>query len=302
MLKDTDLEIPFNTVTPELRDALVAQGVKIGAPEKGNAGQKSKSAYEEWKKEESLENATNVSLKKAKYAERIKEWLSDENLAWAEGKERDEIIERFGNELEPIAIMPSGYLKYLNADNSDNNVYSGKGYFIDHAVNHHDEEPVEEYLKLQEILDHPDDVKLDESKNRPTLMFIKKYGKYYVEMVSVGDDGTGRVVLHKSFFHRKKMPHKGLPSVALEESSADEVSAISPSSIRNEAASSEFSALDDKDKGTENNSNDQIGSQENSSKPRFRVAINVATDMYDRHMSEKQSRNREVIALSILSL
>ena len=54
MLKDTDLEIPFNTVTPELRDALVAQGVKIGAPEKGNAGQKSKSAYEEWKKEGSV--------------------------------------------------------------------------------------------------------------------------------------------------------------------------------------------------------------------------------------------------------
>ena len=97
------------------------------------------------------------------------------------------------------------------------------------------------------------------------------------------------------------MPHKGLPSVALEGSSADEVSAISPSSIRNEAASSEFSALDDKDKDTENNSNNQIDSQENTSKPRFRVATNVATDTYDRQMSEKQSRNREVIALFILS-
>lgn len=171
---------------------------------------------------------------------RIREWLSDANLEWAEGKTKDEIIAHFGNELQPIAVMPSGYLKYLGEDVTDNHVYSGMGYFIDHAVNHHDEEPVEEYLKIQDILSYPDEVKIDNSKGRPTLLFIKKYGKYNVEMISVGEDGK-KVVLHKSFFHRKKMPHGTLPNVAIQELSAVERSAISPSS--NEAGSSEVSTL-----------------------------------------------------------
>lgn len=176
---------------------------------------------------------------------RIREWLSDENLEWAEGKTLDEILEHFGNELQPIAVIPTGYLKYLGNEATDTHVYCGKGYFIDHAVNHHDEEPIEEYLKIQDILDSPTDVKLDTSKGRPTLLFIKQYDKYYVEMVSVGEDGTNRIVLHKSFFHRKKLPHKGLPSVAVEGSSVDEISTISPASKNEAAGSSEFSALDD---------------------------------------------------------
>lgn len=176
---------------------------------------------------------------------RIREWLSDENLEWAEGKTLDEILEHFGNELQPIAVIPTGYLKYLGNEATDTHVYCGKGYFIDHAVNHHDEEPIEEYLKIQDILNSPTDVKLDTSKGRPTLLFIKQYDKYYVEMVSVGEDGTNRIVLHKSFFHRKKLPHKGLPSVAVEGSSVDEIPTISPASKNEAAGSSEFSALDD---------------------------------------------------------
>lgn len=41
--------VPFNTVPPALRDALTRHGVKIGAPEKGNAGAASMRAYEQWK-------------------------------------------------------------------------------------------------------------------------------------------------------------------------------------------------------------------------------------------------------------
>lgn len=54
MLKDTDIEVPFNTVTPELRQALEEQGVKIGKPQKGNAGDASMSAYNEWKSNKPL--------------------------------------------------------------------------------------------------------------------------------------------------------------------------------------------------------------------------------------------------------
>lgn len=49
------IEVPFNTVPPALRDALAARGVKIGKPEKGNAGQASMPAFEKWLREQELE-------------------------------------------------------------------------------------------------------------------------------------------------------------------------------------------------------------------------------------------------------
>ena len=87
MLKDTDIEIPFNTVTPELRDALVAQGVKIGAPEKGNAGKKSKSAYEEWKKEGEVRFSVEEERELKKVDEEFNKGLSVLNE-----KNKDSII------------------------------------------------------------------------------------------------------------------------------------------------------------------------------------------------------------------
>lgn len=42
------IEVPFNTVPPALRDALAERGVKIGKPEKGNAGAASMPAFEQW--------------------------------------------------------------------------------------------------------------------------------------------------------------------------------------------------------------------------------------------------------------
>lgn len=42
------IEVPFNTVPPALRDALAERGVKIGKPEKGNAGGASMPAFEQW--------------------------------------------------------------------------------------------------------------------------------------------------------------------------------------------------------------------------------------------------------------
>ena len=49
-LAGTGITVPFNTVPPALRDALVAKGVTISEPEKGNAGQASRPSYEEWMK------------------------------------------------------------------------------------------------------------------------------------------------------------------------------------------------------------------------------------------------------------
>ena len=47
-LNANGIEVPFNTVPPALRDALAERGVKIGKPEKGNAGKASMPAFEQW--------------------------------------------------------------------------------------------------------------------------------------------------------------------------------------------------------------------------------------------------------------
>ncbi len=49
-LDGLDIEVPFNVVTPSLREELVKLGVRIGPPEKGNAGKSAIPAYEEWVK------------------------------------------------------------------------------------------------------------------------------------------------------------------------------------------------------------------------------------------------------------
>ena len=49
-LQGTGIVVPFNTVPPELREALVRKGVEIGEPEKGTAGEASRPSYEEWMK------------------------------------------------------------------------------------------------------------------------------------------------------------------------------------------------------------------------------------------------------------
>ena len=46
------IAVPFNTVPPNLRDALAARGVKIGPPEKGNAGDASMPSFERWLEEQ----------------------------------------------------------------------------------------------------------------------------------------------------------------------------------------------------------------------------------------------------------
>ena len=47
----TDVEVPFNVVTPGVREELVALGVSIAPPENGNSGE----AYEKWLEEQRAE-------------------------------------------------------------------------------------------------------------------------------------------------------------------------------------------------------------------------------------------------------
>lgn len=71
-LEGTNIEVPFNTVSPSLRDALVAKGVKIGAPENNSAGKASLPAYNEWAKtREAVNNENNVLYREADTDEEI---------------------------------------------------------------------------------------------------------------------------------------------------------------------------------------------------------------------------------------
>jgi len=58
-LQGTGISVPFNTVPPALREALVARGVEISEPEKGNAGVASRPSYEEWLRGERREREGN---------------------------------------------------------------------------------------------------------------------------------------------------------------------------------------------------------------------------------------------------
>jgi hypothetical protein len=197
---------------------------------------------------------------------RITEWLSAENMSAAIGKTREEIFEMFGNELMPIAYINSKYLPYLDNNIVDNRVYSGMGYFIDHAVNHHLEVSVTDY-SIQEVLSYPDNVyftnQIDKGQNNKSLIFVKKMGKRYVEIIALEKE-YGKLVIHKSFFYNnKKNPYKDFtpvriaPSLTVGISSNEESSAISPD-VKISAGGLRFSALNDNANVIQRNDNSKF--------------------------------------------
>ena len=221
---------------------------------------------------------TNFVEQQKEMKNRISDWISDENIEKAKGKSREDIFKIFGNELKPIAFIPSGYIQYLNKNITDNRVYSGKGYFIDHAVNHHPEVKANEYGKIQEILDNPDEVKLDNRvPDKTSLIFIKKYNKYFAEVVNVDKNSNDKIVFHKSYYYKEKTPQKSLSNVELYPSFVDGLPTISPAQDA-AAVPRNISALNDGDKDTDISLNNQINSENSSdsSDTMFQVVPNSA--------------------------
>jgi transcriptional regulator of heat shock response len=75
----------------------------------------------------------------------IKDWLSEDNLAKARGKDYEEIKKLFSNNYEPIAKISSKYLRFLDDKIIDNKVYSGRAYFINHVLNSHSNIAISKY-------------------------------------------------------------------------------------------------------------------------------------------------------------
>lgn len=86
-LAGTGIKVPFNTVPPALREALVAKGIEISEPEKGTAGEASRPSYEEWLKGNKREREGNGAYSDEELAQLndpIAKWLGKSNRTKAQ--------------------------------------------------------------------------------------------------------------------------------------------------------------------------------------------------------------------------
>lgn len=164
------------------------------------------------------------------FPKRIQDWLNEENLSKARGKKLDEIVEMFGNDPQPVAFVPKDALSVLGDGITDNRIYSGMGYFINHAVNHHPSVSAEKYNLIQDVLSDPDDYKEIIRNGKRSVAFVKKIDRYNAVVVEVEKTPDGRIIWHKSFFDQKKEPYANYPSIRPKDlSSGGGVSPISHS-------------------------------------------------------------------------
>ena len=168
------------------------------------------------------------STERTEMETRIVDWLSEENLSRAVGKSREEIFDEFGNELMPIAFIPTQFISLVSPTLKDRRIYCGKGYFIDHALRNHagageqvsiEDVDVSKYLSIQTVLDNPDHIKETYVDGKRTVVFIKKIGRFFAELTQVEENG--KVVLHKSFFNQKKEPYAKLNDIRQKDTSSE---------------------------------------------------------------------------------
>lgn len=190
--------------------------------------------------------------------QRMQDWLNDPDFDWAEAKELDDILNKFGNKLEPIAYIPSDWIGSIyGGEVKDNRIYCSKGYFIDHAVNHHPEIGKEDYNLIQEVLNNPDHVK---DLDNGSIAFTKVMDKGYAVVIRMYNE-NGKIVMHKSFFwNESKEPYKNKKDIE-KKSSVGGSSTIS----HTEVPGSPLSARDDSEsKSKEETPNTQENKEKTS--------------------------------------
>ena len=189
-------------------------------PDESLRRQRGQSVDERIMQESGEDNTPLASIEIQEQQNRLKEWLSQENIRKARGRRREHIFSVFDNEPQPIAYLPKGYLAHFAGKISDNRIYSGQAYLIDHAVNHHPDMAPEAYLNLQEMFSTPDEVIRDErpyvdGKLRDNLIFVKNYGANRAAVVSLEAGKDGKLIFHKSLHRTKDKPYPGLPRIRL---------------------------------------------------------------------------------------
>ncbi len=140
---------------------------------------------------------------------------------------------------------------YLWSNLQDNRVYSGMGYFLDHAVNHHPNIAADKYQNIQKVLNTPDEVKAIVDNGNNSIVFIKQIDRYNAVVIEVEKTDDGRIVWHKSFYDQNKKPYANKGTRLYEMSSEGGISPI----IRTDASAhdSSLSVLDDAAKIQQNN-------------------------------------------------
>lgn len=127
-------------------------------------------------------------------------WANKNIFDEADGLEGADIYKTYENQPIPIAILPKkAIIAFNNVKNR--NIYSGKAYFIDHMVNHHDELDVTEYKNFQDDLDNFDKIYSD-PKNGSIVFEKDKNNKKY--SIAVKEDKEGNLVFYKSYHYGDK--------------------------------------------------------------------------------------------------
>lgn len=202
--------------------------------------------YEEEMQDKAEREEEHSEINVGELKARISDWSSEETFEEAEGLSKQEIFEKYGTEKLPIATIPNNFLQLFENGKikiQDNYVYSSKGFFIDHMVNHHPELDTQDYLAMQDIINNPENVYRDNETGNIVFSQIKNNKN---DVVVLGTDND-KLILYRSCFLRRKMPHKyeeidlqKIKEMSLEGSLS---SSIEPS--ENQKSAVAFSALND---------------------------------------------------------
>lgn len=137
---------------------------------------------------------------KDKVAQNLMAWANQSIFDEADGLDGEAIFEKYDNQPVSIAILPKKSLVAFK-NIQDRNLYSGKAYFIDHMVNHHDELDVSEYKNFQDDLDNFNKIYSD-PKNGSIVFERDKNNKKF--SIAVKEDDKGHLVFYKSYHYGDK--------------------------------------------------------------------------------------------------
>lgn len=136
------------------------------------------------------------------------QWFADKQKL--QGASKKEIYKALPRGHQKIANFPRMYRHGFDAIPDDLNIYVGEAYFVDHCLNHHPDVKDDIYRKIQEILDHPNEVIRD---GEDVLLFVKRISKSkYVLVLRYYDDNPGQIV-YKTLYPTDRPVKSWLPRV-----------------------------------------------------------------------------------------
>ena len=157
----------------------------------------------------------------------------------------------YGTELLPVGEVPQEAVAFFGIE--DSNVYSSESYFLDHAVNHHSELDIADYVKMVDTLSDSDYAAIQRREGVQNLVFVKKYDDKWYRAIVGKDKTTGKAILYLSYFKSKKQPEAKAerlkmqepavfvthPASAAVELSAVDISGLADSSFQRVSSDSE---------------------------------------------------------------